>query len=69
VSRCQRQLDEIRALCARGSPTRAVDLAYQHFADFGRNDDVLALIADALARSPVPATVRRRFRDLQSPSR
>jgi hypothetical protein len=43
-----------------------VDLAYLHFADFGRDDDVLDLIAAAMVRAPVPAVVRRRFVDLQS---
>jgi hypothetical protein len=46
-----------------------VDLAFLHFADFGRDDDVLDLIAAAIGRAPVPAVVRRRFVDLQSQTR
>jgi hypothetical protein len=68
VSRSQRQLDELRALCESGSLSRAVDLAFQHFADFGRNEAVLDLISAALARTPAPAVVRRRFVDLASSS-
>ena len=69
MSRSQRQVDELRALCECGSLSRAVDLAFQHFADFGRNEEVLGFIAVAIARTPVPATVRRRFLDLASSSR
>jgi hypothetical protein len=49
--------------------SRAVDLAFQHFADFGRNEEVLDFIAAAVDRTPAPAAIRRRFLDLQSPSR
>ncbi len=69
MSRRERQVRELRALCERGPVSRAVDLAFEHFADFGRNDEVLDLIAAAIARTPVPAAVRRRFVDLQSPRR
>lgn len=47
---------------------RAVDLAFLHFGDFGRNDEVLDLLTAAIARTPVPAAVQRRFLDLQSGS-
>jgi hypothetical protein len=66
MSRSQRQLEELRALCERGSVSRAVDLAFVHFADFGRDDEVLGFIAAAMKHAPVPAVVRRRFVDLQS---
>ena len=66
MSRSQRQVEELRALCECGSLRRAVDLAFQHFADFGRNEEVLVFIADAIERTPVPAAIRRRFLDLQS---
>lgn len=69
MSRSQRQLDELRALCERGSLRRAVDLAFEHFADFGRSEEVLGFIGAAIERTPVPPTVRRRFLDLQSSSR
>jgi hypothetical protein len=67
MSRSQRQLDELRALCERGSLSRAVDLAFEHFADFGRNQDVVDFLAAAIERTQVPAVVRRRFVDLQRP--
>jgi hypothetical protein len=66
MSRRQRQLEELRALCERGPVGRAVDLAFEHFADFGRSEEVLDLIAGAIERAPVPAAIRRRFLDLQS---
>jgi hypothetical protein len=69
MSRRQRQLEELRALCERGSSSRAVDLAFLHFADFGSNEEVLDLIADAIERTPVSAAVRHRFLDLRSSSR
>ena len=69
MSRSQRQLDELRALCERGSLSRAVDLAFEHFADFGRSDDVLDFLAAAIERTPVPEVVHRRFLDLQSARR
>jgi hypothetical protein len=69
MSRRQRQRDEIEALCARGSLARAVDLAYLHFADFGRDDALVELIADALDRTSVTAVVARRFEDLRRSER
>jgi hypothetical protein len=41
-----------------------VDLAFAHFADFGRDEELLALLADALERSPATPTLRRRFTQL-----
>jgi hypothetical protein len=49
--------------------SRAVDLAFLHFADFGRNEEILNVIADAIEHTPVPAAIRRRFLDLQPSSR
>jgi hypothetical protein len=67
VSRSQRQIEELQSLCDRGAVGRAVDLAFLHFADFGRDEQVLELIAAAIERTPAPAAIRRRFLDLQSP--
>jgi hypothetical protein len=69
MPRSERQAQEICALCDRGALSRAIDLAYQHFADFGRNDQVLDVIADAIERTPVAPAVRRRFVDLRSSHR
>ena len=64
MSRRQRQLDELRALCRSGAVPRAVDLAFEHFAVFGRDDQVVGILATAVAEAAVPAEVRRRFAEL-----
>jgi hypothetical protein len=61
ASRQERQLDELRRLCAAGAVSRAIDLAFEHFADFGLTDDLVAVITDALERTGAPAAVRDRF--------
>lgn len=66
VARRQRQLDELRGLCGSGAVARAIDLAFEHFADFGRDDDVVGLLADSLERVEAPERVRRRFAELRS---
>jgi hypothetical protein len=65
MSRRQRQRDELHQLCYFGAVARAVDLAFQHFADFGPDDDILALIGDALDRTGAPQSVRQRFAQLK----
>ena len=64
MSRRQRQLDELRGLCRAGAVVRAIDLAFAHFADFGPDDDVVALLAGAVDRAAAPVSVRRRFAEL-----
>jgi len=66
MSRRQRQRDELRELCETGALARAVDLAFHHFADFGRDDAIVRVLAIAIDRAPRPvgATVRRRFAEL-----
>jgi hypothetical protein len=64
MGRRQRQTDELRALCRTGGVARAVDLAFEHFAVFGRDDGLVALLAVAIERADVPADVRRRFAEL-----
>ena len=66
MCRRQRQVDELRRLCRSGAVARAVDLAFAHFADYGRDDDVVALLAEALDRLGPAATVRRHFAELTS---
>ncbi len=44
MTRQQRQIDELRALCAAGQVARAVDLAFEHFATFGRDERVIDLL-------------------------
>lgn len=59
--RRRRQLDELCDLCRRGAVSRAVDLAFEHFACFGRDDDVVALLEDVIKESPVASDVDRRL--------
>ena len=63
-SRRERQLEELRRLCASGAVNRAIDLAFEHFADFGLTDDLVVIITDALERTDAPAAVRDRFASL-----
>ena len=51
-------------MCNNGGVARAVDLAFEHFAVFGRDDGLVALLAVAIERADVPADVRRRFAEL-----
>jgi hypothetical protein len=60
-SRQERQLDELRSLCASGAVSRAIDLAFEHFADFGLTDELVLVLTDALERTDAPAAVRDRF--------
>ena len=64
MSRRQRQIDELRCLCGTGAVARAVDLAHQHFADFGPDDDVLEMLGERIDSGDVPDDVRRRYADL-----
>lgn len=66
MSRRQRQRDELRELCETGAVARAVDLAFQHFADFGRDDAIVRTLAAAIdgTAGPVGRMVRQRFADL-----
>jgi hypothetical protein len=64
MSRRQRQLDELRALCGSGAVGHAIDLAFEHFATFGRDDGIAALLAEAIERAVTPEAVRRRFAEL-----
>ena len=66
MTRRQRQLDELRHLCRAGAVARAIDLAFEHFADFGPDGEVVALLADAVAHGQVPVEARRRFGELRT---
>lgn len=65
MTRRDRQRAELRRLCRSGPLSRAVDLAFAHFADFGRDEELLELLAAALERTPATATDRRRFTELR----
>jgi hypothetical protein len=64
MSRRQRQLDELRRLCTSGAVARAVDLAFAHFGDFGRDDDVVALLDETVARADGNDRLRARLDEL-----
>jgi hypothetical protein len=69
TSRRQRQLDALRDLCRAGAVVRAVDLAFEHFATFGRDDEIVELLAEAVERAPARDEIRRRFAELRSSRR
>lgn len=72
MTRRERQLDELRALCAIGAIGaigRAIDLAYEYFADFGPDGDISVLIAGAMEHPGVPDSIRRRFAELLASQR
>ena len=64
MSREQRQGDELRELCCSGAVGRAIDLAFEHFARFGLDVDLLGRLGAAVERPGVPERVRRRFTEL-----
>jgi hypothetical protein len=66
MPRRQRQLDELRDLCRSGALVRAIDLAFEHFAQFGRNEDIIVLLADAIAHAGSPQRVCDRFAELRA---
>ena len=69
ASRQDRQLDELRRLCAAGSVSRAIDLAFEHFAEFGLTEELVAVISDALERTRAPDHVLGRFAQLRASRR
>ena len=69
MSRRQRQLDELCALCRSGGVARAIDLAFEHFASFGRDDYILGLLAAAIEQAEAPRSVRHRFNELRRSTR
>ncbi|CAA9242670.1 MAG: hypothetical protein AVDCRST_MAG50-1861 [uncultured Acidimicrobiales bacterium] len=64
MPRRQRQRAELSRLCEAGALTRAVDLAFEHFTDFGPDREIVLILAEALDRTSVPAAVRHRFAEL-----
>jgi hypothetical protein len=66
MTRRQRQRDQLGDLCDSGAVARAIDLAFEHFADFGRDDEILRLLADAIEHTAAPDRVRRRLADLRA---
>mgnify|MGYP001415155137 CR=1 FL=1 len=69
MSHRERQADELRQLCHTGALARAVDLAFEHFAAFGVNDDIVARLTEAIERTGAADAVRRRFAELRTRAR
>ena len=67
MTRRQRQLDELRSLCRSGRLARAVDLAFEHVAAFGRDDQVVAILTDAARGGGATADVRAHLAALIDP--
>jgi len=64
MSRRDRQQAELRALCRSGAVAHAVDLAFAHFADFGRDDDLMTVLTDAIGRTPADPGLQRALAQL-----
>ena len=64
MSRRQRQANELRDLCASGGVARAIDLAFEHFANFGRDDELMDLLAQSIEDADVAGRARQRFVEL-----
>ena len=65
-SRREREFDQLRDLCRSGTVGRAIDLAFEHFAEFGRDDAIVALLAEAIDGRSVPERVRHRLAELRA---
>ncbi len=65
MSRRQRHLDALRDLCDAGAAARALDLAFEHFAAFGRDEEVVDLLAVAIDAAHEAEDVCRRFLELR----
>lgn len=67
MPRRQRQLDQLRDLCRAAAFARAIDLAFEHFAQFGRDDEILDLLTDAIEQSVASPRVHERLTELRAP--
>lgn len=64
MSRRQRQFDQLRDLCSAGAIVRAIDLAFEHFAHFGRDGEILDLLAQAVEQADCGEPACQRFAEL-----
>jgi len=64
MSRRQQQFNELRDLCVAGRVARAIDLAFEYFASFGRQDEIIDLLAHAVENADDLGRVRQRFAEL-----
>jgi hypothetical protein len=66
MSRRQTQCNQLRELCAGGRVARAIDLAFEHFAHFGRDDEIIDLLARAIDVADVARPAQQRFAELRA---
>ena len=66
MTRQQRQIVQLRALCAAGQVGRAVDLAFEHFATFGRDDHIIDVLTAAVDPNAAGAALRLRLGELST---
>jgi hypothetical protein len=66
MSRRERQLNELRHLCCTGAVARAIDLAFEHFACFGPDDEIIDLITHAIGRVECGGRARQRLTELRT---
>jgi hypothetical protein len=66
MSRRQRQFNELRDLCSAGGVVRAIDLAFEHFAHFGRDDEIIDLLARAIEDAGLAGRARQLFDELSA---
>ena len=64
MCRRQRELNELRNLCCAGAVAHAIDLAFEHFARFGRDDELIDLLTRAIEASDATGRARQRFAEL-----
>ena len=64
-----RHLAELGALCRAGAVDRAIDLAFEHIAQFGPDDSVVALLEAALDAAGGNGAARLRLAGLRDWSR
>ena len=66
MTRQQRQRDELGRLCRSGDVLRAIDLAFEHFADFGQDADIVLLLSTVIDDPAASVLARRRFDELRT---
>jgi hypothetical protein len=66
MTRNERQRHELLELCAAGSLAHAVDLAFEHFAHFGPDREVIDRLDAAVLSEGASVAVRRRLDALRA---
>jgi hypothetical protein len=66
MSRRERQIKQLRDLCRAGAVVHAIDLAFENFARFGRDDEILDVLAQAVQYADTAGGARQRFAELSA---